>query len=302
MSKENETTLLDSSLNTGVLSLMNNKLYYKNYNIKVIDMQEYKQIYLFPNDKLYREKIDKDKCKLLNDLDLFCNDKTTRKQFEDQNKPLFKNVIRSKIKLQRLVKCNSNDFKTFITLTFKDNITDLSIAYNRFRDFIKRTGKLQKNFRWVCVPEFQKSGRVHYHLITNIDLSNTDLIYEQVENDAIYYHIKTWSQIIRNKKIDTLGFDSVELIKDKDGNDTKKICGYISKYMSKSYIEDCFYNKNRYYSSQNLIQPYEILIDTENENDNLKLNMIIENSNIIYDNSYKDCFDNDIIFIEVKKK
>ena len=44
MSKENETTLLDSSLNTGVLSLMNNKLYYKNYNIKVIDMQDYKQI------------------------------------------------------------------------------------------------------------------------------------------------------------------------------------------------------------------------------------------------------------------
>lgn len=302
MSKENETTLLDSSLNTGVLSLMNNKLYYKNYNIKVIDMQEYKQIYLFPNDKLYSEKIYKDKCKLLNDLDLFSNDKTTRKQFEDQNKPLFKNVIRSKIKLQRLVKCNSNDFKTFITLTFKDNITDLSIAYNRFRDFIKRTGKLQKNFKWVCVPEFQKSGRVHYHMITNIDLYNTDLIYKQDEEDKTYYHIKTWSQIIRNKKIDTLGFDSVELIKDKEGNDTKKICGYISKYMTKSYIEDCFYNKNRYYSSQNLIQPYDILIDLDNEKDKLKFETLMKDYEIIYSNDYLDNYDNIINFIEVKKK
>ena len=300
--KRKETTLLDSSLNTGVLSLMNNKLYYKNYNIKVIYMQEYKQIYLFPNDKLYREKIDKDKCKLLNDLDLFINDKTTRKQFEDQNKPLFKNVIRSKIKLQRLVKCNSNDFKTFITLTFKDNITDLSIAYNRFRDFIKRTGKLQKNFKWVCVPEFQKSGRVHYHMITNIDLNNTDLIYKQEEEDKTYYHIKTWSQIIRNKKIDTLGFDSVELIKDKDGNDTKKICGYISKYMSKSYIEDCFYNKNRYYSSQNLIQPYDILIDLDNEKDKLKFETLMKDYEIIYSNDYLDNYDNTINFIELKKK
>ena len=300
--QKKETTLLDSSLNTGVLSLMNNKLYYKNYNIKVIDMQEYKQIYLFPNDKLYKEKIDKDKSKLLNDLDLFSNDKTTRKQFEDQNKPLFKNVIRSKIKLQRLVKCNSNDFKTFITLTFKDNITDLSIAYNRFRDFIKRTGKLQKNFKWVCVPEFQKSGRVHYHMITNIDLDNTDLIYKQEEEDKTYYHLKTWSQIIRNKKIDSLGFDSVELIKDKDGNDTKKICGYISKYMSKSYIEDCFFNHNRYYSSNNLIRPREILIDSKDHNDILKFQDIIKNSDIIYDNIYKDCFDNDIKFFEIKKK
>lgn len=265
-------------------------------------MQEYKQIYLFPNDKLYKEKIEKEKNKLLNDLDLFSNDKATRRQYEDQNKPLFKNVIRSKIKLQRLVKCNSNDFKTFITLTFKDNITDLSIAYNRFRDFIKRTGKFQKDFKWVCVPEFQKSGRVHYHMITNIDLDNTDLIYKQVDLNNTYYHLKTWSQIIKNKKIDSLGFDSVELIKDKDGNDTKKICGYISKYMSKSYIEDCFYNHNRYYSSNNLIRPYEILIDIQDDKDRLIFEDIMKNSDIIYDNTYKDCFDNDITFIEIKTK
>lgn len=299
--KRKETTLLDSSLNTVLLSIEKlNKPYIKNYNIKVIDMQDYKQIYLFPRQKMYHEKLQKnDKLK---DLELFSFDSQTRKQFQVNDKPLFKNVIRSKIKLQRLVKCNENAFKTFITLTFNRNITDLVDAYRIFRKFIVRTSKLQKDFKWVCVPEFQKSGRVHYHLITNIDLDNTNLIYEQIENDNVYYHIKTWSKLIKNKKEYSLGFDCVELVKDKDGNDTKKLCGYIAKYMSKAYIEDCFYNHNRYYCSNNLIQPYEILLDTENENDNLKLNSIMESFNIIYNNSYKDCFDKDIIFIEVKKK
>ena len=298
--KRKETTLLDSSLNTALLSLSKkNTLFIKNYNIKVIDMQDYKQIYFFPNVKAYREKIEKDKN--FTDLDLHILDSKTRKQF-NTDKPLFKNVIRSKIKLQRLIKCNEKEFKTFITLTFDKYITTLTDAYRIFRKFIERTSKYQNNFKWVCVPEFQKCGKVHYHLITNIDLNNTDLIYEQETEKNIYYHIKTWSKLVKNNQEYSLGFDCVELVKDKDGNDTKKLCGYIAKYMSKAYIEDCFFNRNRYYSSQNLNQPKEILIDTENEKDNLKLNSIMENADIIYDNTYKDCFDNDIIFIEVKKK
>ena len=71
--------------------------------------------------------------------------------------------------------------------------------------------------------------------------------------------------------------------------------------MSKAYIEDCFFNHNRYYSSQNLIQPFEILIDTDNDNDNLKLNDLLKNSDIIYDNKYKDVYDNNISFFEIKK-
>ena len=296
-----ETTLLDSSLNTVLLSIEKlNKSYIKNYNIKVIDMQDYKQIYLFPRQKSYREKMPKKD--YINDLDLFNNELNIRKQFNANDKPLFKNIIRSKIKLQRLVKCNEKHFKTFITLTFNQNITDLSEAYKIFRRFIIRTSKLQKDFKWVCVPEFQKSGRVHYHLITNIDLNNTDLIYKQEEKDKIYYHIKTWSKLIKNNQEYSLGFDCVELVKDKDGNDTKKLCGYIAKYMSKAYIEDCFYNKNRYYTSQNLIQPFDILIDTTDNEDNAKLKDLLKCSDIIYTNSYKDCFDNDITFIEIKKK
>ena len=72
--------------------------------------------------------------------------------------------------------------------------------------------------------------------------------------------------------------------------------------MSKSYIEDCFYNHKRYYSSKNLQRPTEILIDIENETDKLIFEDIMNNSDIIYDNTYKDSLDNDITFIEIKKK
>ena len=72
--------------------------------------------------------------------------------------------------------------------------------------------------------------------------------------------------------------------------------------MTKSYIEDCFYNKNRYYSSQNLIQPYDILIDLDNEKDKLKFETLMKDYEIIYSNDYLDNYDNTINFIEVKKK
>ena len=55
-------------------------------------MQDYKQIYLFPKQKTYHEKLPK-KEYIVNDLDLFNNDSIIRKQFYATDKPLFKNII-----------------------------------------------------------------------------------------------------------------------------------------------------------------------------------------------------------------
>lgn len=275
-----ETTLLDSSLNTGQffkLPILNT---YKNYNIKVLDCKGYKQLYIYEKDKFKK-------------LDCIENDLSSKKHKPKEDNTIeFKNVIRSKIKLQRLAKCNEEHWKTFITLTFKDNITDLSKAYKLFRNFIKSINRVYKDFKWLCVPEFQKSGRVHYHLITNIELDNSHIIQTQEYNGNIYYHIKQWKN----------GFDCVELVKDKDGNDTKKLCGYIAKYMSKAYIEDCFFNKNRYYCSQNLIQPITYYIDLKNEKDINTLSDILSNTDLIYKNDYLDNYSNSTIsFLEYKK-
>ncbi len=57
----------------------------------------------------------------------------------------------------------------FLTLTFKDNVTDHKEAYKRFRSM--NTNFLFKSplfGEWVCVKERQKRGAWHYHLIVQL--------------------------------------------------------------------------------------------------------------------------------------
>lgn len=304
MNEKKETTLLDSSLNTGRFLDIPNIKSRINYTIKVIDCNEYKQIYIYPDVKSHiigGFEQDNLRIRKIGSSESISHDPINSKIGID-NEVQFKNVIRSKLKLQRLAKANADVWKTFITLTFKENINDLSMAYNEFRKFIKRINRVKKEFKWLCVPEFQKNGRVHYHLISNIDINDKNLIYfQKQENDIIYYHLKHWSKNIINNEPIGLGFDKVELIQDQDGNDTKKICGYISKYMTKSYIENAFFNHNRYYSSQNLIRPKEILIELGNDNSIQVLSDIFQNYNKIYENDYYDNFNERIKFIEFLK-
>ena len=314
--KIKKTTLLDSSLNTATLPKVPSINLYKNYNIKVIDCKDYKQLYIFSNDKSHlikglekNSKIELDINNLI-DIKNFKNRTKNTLKIDNNNEDiskmvLYRNVMRSKLQLQRVAKANEDSWKSFITLTFKNDITDLTRAYRDFRNFITVVSRHKKDFKWLCVPEFQKNGRVHYHLVTNIDIeSDPNLLYTQeLDNGEIAYHLKHWSKEIDSDNMPKgKGYDCIETIKDKDGNDSKKLCGYISKYMTKAYIEDCFFNKNRYYLSQNLQLPTENFIDFRNEIDTNYYNEINSNYEIIYNKSYLDTFGNSVIFIEMKKK
>jgi len=80
--------------------------------------------------------------------------------------------MRSKFQLQRLVKANESEFKTFITLTFVENITCVEQANIMFDNWRRSIKRVKSDFKYVCVPEFQKRGAVHYHLLTNLDIKN----------------------------------------------------------------------------------------------------------------------------------
>lgn len=303
-----ETTLLDSSLNTATFPKVPSINLYKNYNIKVIDCKGYKQIYVFSNNKSHKiAGLEIDKKKSL-DIDSLIDIKNFKKEplngSNDNKMILYRNVMRSKLKLQRIAKANEYEWKTFITLTFKDKITDLTKAYKIFRSFITVVSRYKKNFKWLCVPEFQKNGRVHYHMVTNIELDNDKLIYTQeLDNGELAYHLKHWSKGLDENNLPLgKGYDCIETIKDKEGNDSRKLCGYISKYMTKAFIEDCFFNKNRYYLSQNLYIPFENYIDFRNSTDALYYEMIMTNYDMIYTKSYKDTLGNSVTFLEYKIK
>ena len=178
------------------------------------------------------------------------------------------------------------DWETFITLTFEKNITDVQKANKQFRYFIDKIRRVKKDFKYLCITEFQKRGAIHYHLLTNININDDTLMYTQNDNKN-FRHIKYWHN----------GFNSVEILK----GDTKKVIGYISKYMTKD-IDDRLFSKHRYFYSQNLIKPKNNFIDLDNEKEVKFYNEKIQDKELIYQNNYINSFDNEnVLFLEFKK-
>lgn len=76
-------------------------------------------------------------------------------------------LSRARRSLYDIVECNS-DMRYFVTLTFAENVEDLRYANECFEYFIKRLRYyVGFNFKYLVVPEFQKRGAVHFHMLTN---------------------------------------------------------------------------------------------------------------------------------------
>lgn len=207
------------------------------------------------------------------------------------NKAL-ENFIRSTMRARRkifdIVACNINmlDYygniqrPKFWTLTFADNIQDIKEANKEFTDFNKRLSyhfyKINKNvLKYVCIPEFQKRGAVHYHVLY------FNLPY--IEQSVL---LNIWKQ----------GFVFVESIKNTSEieNFAKYVCKYISKNNSKGesnyhlYKEKGLLNSKRYFCSRGLKKPavYKLNVDEKMYNECLALLKEFHKDNIEYHNEY----------------
>ena len=121
-----------------------------------------------------------------------------------QNKIRFSSLYRTRQKLRRLVWCNEKLINTFITLTFKNEVIDLKTANKKLHNFIKRITYRFPDFLYIGVPEFQKKGKVHYHLLTNITYMNNGVL----------------------SNIWTNGFVTIKAV-----NKVKNIARYLTKYL-----------------------------------------------------------------------
>jgi hypothetical protein len=79
------------------------------------------------------------------------------------------NLKKSKSRIKDIVRCNVEKFSSFrskfITLTFAKDIS-LRLAKEYFRQFIKRLNNfLGFHLAYLCVYEYTKRGRPHFHLI-----------------------------------------------------------------------------------------------------------------------------------------
>lgn len=299
MNKNNNNALsyiLDSSL----ISATN----FKTFQVKLVDCVDYVQLYFYKNKKFKSNQKDFE-LELKNskniDVSLFTpaidspDGETKETKLNDSKNIELKNIIRSKLECQRLAKCNINDWKTFITLTFEDNIKDIDIANKKLHSYLTQVKKNKTDFKYLCIPEFQKRGAVHYHLLTNLEV-DTLLIPKRIKKrlynketksykELEYYDLKYWSK----------GFSSAEPIT----NDPKKIIGYISKYMTKD-IDNRLFNKKRYFYSINLNKPVVNYIDFTSQKDLEFYYKKIQDKEVTYQNEYINTFDNEpVLFLEL---
>jgi len=153
----------------------------------------------------------------------------------------FDSLWRSKARLKRLIRCNK-DLTVFLTLTFADNRSDLSDCNLQFNLFIKRVSRLYPNFKYIAVPEFQKRGAVHYHLLTNINIPNLSLDMTKNSKSSVF----KWERDFADD-IWTFGFVKVKSV-------YGRIDLYLTKYLTKD-IDKRLYGRRKFFYSQNISRP-----------------------------------------------
>lgn len=280
--KNSETTLLDSSL----ISKYNNiQLSEKMYDLKIIDCGNYVQVYKYSNYHFSKDKSFID----IKDLD---TDNLRKKGSSSFKSILLSNAIRSNLNVQRLARCNCDSWVSFITLTYSENIKDINTTNKQFNYFISNIRKLKKDFKYLAVPEFQKRGAVHYHILSNLDLDQVIIFNQEFKkgsavNYNTLYDVKYWNH----------GFARVDFIK----NNYKKIYSYLTKYMVKD-IDDRLFMKKRYFFSQNLIRPVVNKINLNNKKDYEYYSSLVCNYVVDYQNIYIDSYTkSEIQYTEYKK-
>ncbi len=158
-------------------------------------------------------------------------------------------IHRSKKRLKRLINANVGFHKNkngkifkplFVTLTFKENITDVNQANYEFTKFIQRFNyevfnSRKSKIKYVVAIEFQKRGAVHYHVLF-FNLPFIESIYDKV--NAIWGEGHTWVDLVKYNIQDV-------------GN-------YMTKYMTKELEDPRLCRKKSYFSSKNLFKPVVI--------------------------------------------
>jgi hypothetical protein len=212
------------------------------------------------------------------------------------------NLYKSRQKIQRYVNCNS-DLTTFFTFTFKDNIDDFVYAHNEFKKAIQRINRYMKkiniDFKYLAVLEFQKRGAIHYHIMCNYPLNHNprklDIITTKSDKKKLE-GTKWFERWFACDMWDNNGFVDVRNIKQNidsqygsEGDDIDNVGAYLSKYLTKDTAENNKMQGYRiFYNSQNLEKPTIIENNTSDneEKDFLEEVYNLKNMQVAYDSTY----------------
>jgi hypothetical protein len=196
------------------------------YDFKVLVSGKQVEVYKYKKNiwRDFKSKKDKNPAqKEPEQLDMF-------KQYKLKQQRRQFSLNRTRTEIRRLVNSNTH-LNKFLTLTFADNITDLKKANYLFNQFVKRASYAWPGFEYVAVPEFQKRGAVHYHLLCNLPYVDV----KEVQ--------AAWGQgFVKLNRIDSVN----------------NAGAYMAKYLGKEADERTF-GKKKFFKSQSLKTPVELL-------------------------------------------
>ena len=139
--------------------------------------------------------------------------------------------------IRRLACINfNNKYDKFLTLTYAENVQDLTYSHEEFKKFIKRLEyKIKRKIKYLAVIEFQDTygrGAIHYHCLLDIPYIPQNELQEIWGLGIV--HINAISHV------DNLG-------------------AYLIKYMTKDSDDIRLRGKKGYLLSRNLKRPETIL-------------------------------------------
>lgn len=205
-----------------------------------------------------------------------------------------KSVRNTMKKLRRLITHNFHGKKNelWITLTYKEHVTDSKEAYNHFKIFMRRMRESYGSLEYISVIEPQASGRWHYHVLIKSD-DESERLYIPNEELALM-----WGR----------GFTKTKRLKSSD-----KVGNYVIAYLTdlkipeenattdKKYIKGArlhLYPKGLriYRCSRGIVQPYEETNIKETILEKNKIDRKIK-SNFSRMTKHKDLLGNEIVYI-----
>jgi hypothetical protein len=201
------------------------------YNTKIIETPTTKEVYIYEN-LIYKHATSNNKTSS-NKRNKY-DEMSAHNQY-DSLKRKQQHYEQMRWEIARIVDCNFNNKTKFLTLTFKENIQDITYANKEFKNFIQRLNyylyktKIQL-LKYIATWEKQKRGAIHYHIIF------FDFPYI---NKAKLSNLWTHGFI----KINRIDVDSIE-------NSGR----YLSKYFGKD-LELKEHKKKAFFKSQNLKLP-----------------------------------------------
>lgn len=164
-------------------------------------------------------------------------------------------IRRARTNIKRIIYANSYMWKDkngkkipskFLTLTFEENIKDLKTANDIFTKYIQRLNYQFRNnladpLKYLCVPEFQERGAVHYHIVL-FNFPFVHLVYKRLR--------EIWGE----------GRIRLDVIQRKQS--IHNIVFYVIKYLTKQSTDGRFWGQKRYFTSRDLLSPIEIYDET----------------------------------------